>query len=116
MVKRNAKDHSTRGAETRGQGENDNGTRRFQLPKTTNMGEITGTEDPRPIALVPGVSLRCVPLVKRRCSSSLCQSRMVGIIWLEWRQKLVVQMLAHSISAKIITVLTRYRPIVLELI
>ena len=32
----------------------------------------------------------------RRCMSSLCQSRVVGIIWLEWRQKLVVQMLAHT--------------------
>ena len=27
---------------------------------------------------------------------SLCQSRVVGIIWLEWRQKLVVQTLAHT--------------------
>ena len=50
MVKRNAKGHSTRGVVTRGHGENDNGTRRLQLPKTTNMGETTGIEDPRPIA------------------------------------------------------------------
>ena len=50
VVKRNGKGHPTRGAETRGQGENDNGTRRFQLPETTSMGENTGTEDPRPIA------------------------------------------------------------------
>ena len=127
----------------RGQGENDNGTRRFQLPKTTNMGEITGTEDPRPIAapcaretssdvrvdvelaalvssvettlwlefvsagaayctsLEKGVSLRCVPLVMRRCMSSLCQSRVVGIIWLEWRQKLIVQISANTTHQKV---------------
>ena len=57
-------------------GENDNGTRRFQLPKTTNMGGVL--------------------LVMRRCMSSLCQSIVVDVIWLEWRQKLVVQMLANT--------------------
>ena len=28
--------------------------------------------------------------------SSLCQSRVVDITWLEWRQQLVVQMLANT--------------------
>ena len=30
--------------------------------------------------------------VRSWCTSSLCRSKVVGIIWLEWRQKLVVQM------------------------
>ena len=46
----NVKGHPTRGTKTPSQREAEHGTGRFQLPKTTNMGENTGTEDSRPNA------------------------------------------------------------------
>ena len=36
--------------------------------------------------------------IRSWCTSSLCQSKVVGIIWLEWRQKLVVQYVHVRIS------------------
>ena len=51
VVKRNAKGHPTTGAEMRAQEEDDNGTRRFQLSKSTTVGGDMGTEESRPIAV-----------------------------------------------------------------
>ena len=44
--------------------------------------------------------------IRSWCTSSLCQSKVVGIIWLKWRQKLTVQMSANTTHQEVLQLFT----------